>query len=462
VKRQIQFTAALAGLILTGCSTTPPSQSAPKPPTTTATTAPAKLFAGDPKPQYPITYRRPSTELITETMQHIRHRLDGDAEVHSTETTAPEGMTPSIATVSYPWGVVYTGMLDAADATGDKAFADYDAKRFNSMADQLANVNPNAKSNGFGPLRRLLNPRSLDDCGAMGAAFVQARRANVGPDLNQVIDRYAQYVSTKQLRLDDGTLCRKVPVPNSVWGDDMYMSVSLLAQMGALTGETKYFDDATKQVLGIGSRLWVPSASLFTHAWNTENPDNHPHYFWGRANGWCMIAMAQLLEVLPADHPQRAAVLKMFRAEAQGVATVQSGSGLWHQMLDRPDSYLESSCTAMFTFALARGVNRGWLEAPAYGPVAIAGWNGLNSRISDDGHITGTCIGTGYADDYVYYYSRPSTDDLHGYGATLLAGSEMIRLLKNDKFKIEIGERSACTVSLKKSTTAEAGTQPSP
>jgi len=90
----------------------------------------------------------------------------------------------------------------------------------------------------------------------------------------------------------------------------------------------------------------------------------------------------------------------------------------------------------MFTYALARGVNRGWLDAAAYGPVAQAGWNGLTTRISNQGHITGTCIGTNYADDYVYYYNRPFVDDVHGYGPVLLAGSEMIHLLENKNFKI--------------------------
>jgi hypothetical protein len=100
-------------------------------------------------------------------------------------------------------------------------------------------------------------------------------------------------------------------------------------------------------------------------------------------------------------------------------------------------------------------VNRGWLDASAYGPVAMAGWNGLSSRISDDGRIAGTCIGTSYADDYIYYYARPETDDLHGYGATLLAGSEMIRLLKNDRFKIEISDRTPCVFTIRKSGTPQ-------
>jgi rhamnogalacturonyl hydrolase YesR len=132
----------------------------------------------------------------------------------------------------------------------------------------------------------------------------------------------------------------------------------------------------------------------------------------------------------------RARVLRLFRAHAQALASLQAGDGLWHQMLDRTDTYTETSCSAMFTFALARGVNRGWLDAGAYGPVAQAGWNGLTTRIDNQGHVIGTCIGTGYADDYVFYYHRPSTDDIHGYGPVLLAGAEMIRMLKNDHLKI--------------------------
>ncbi len=109
-------------------------------------------------------------------------------------------------------------------------------------------------------------------------------------------------------------------------------------------------------------------------------------------------------------------------------------------MLDRTDTYTETSCSAMFTFALAHGVNHGWLDAGAYGPVAQAGWNGLTTRIDGQGRITGTCVGTGYADDYVFYYHRPSTDDIHGYGPVLLAGAEMIHLLKNDHLKIKSPE----------------------
>jgi rhamnogalacturonyl hydrolase YesR len=108
-------------------------------------------------------------------------------------------------------------------------------------------------------------------------------------------------------------------------------------------------------------------------------------------------------------------------------------------MLDRQDTFLETSCTAMYTYAIARGVNRGWLDPGAYGPVAIAGWNGLTTKISRDGRLSDVCPGTSYAADYIYYYHRPAVDDIHGYGPTLLAGAEIINMLKNSQLRIEVG-----------------------
>jgi rhamnogalacturonyl hydrolase YesR len=396
-----------------------------------------------PQPSYPVPYHTPKVAEITRILRAVKARIEASAMLRPTThaSTEPAGLdfARRFPLITYPMGVIYSGMLSAADATGDASFAEFDATRFQLFADTLAKLaaDPSlASRHHTGDVRILLSPASLDDCGAIGAALVRARRAGVGPDLMPVIDHIADYISHKQLRLQDGTLARARPFHDSVWADDAYMSVPFLAQMGALTGDSKYFDDAAAQVLDFAHYLYVPSAGLFTHHWNTANPDDQPRYFWGRANGWVTMATADLLDVLPENHPLRDRVLRLFRANAQALASAQAGDGLWHQMLDRTDSYTETSCSGMFVYALARGVNRGWLDAGAYGPVAQAGWNGLTSRIDADGHVTGTCIGTGYGDDYVFYYHRPAADDIHGYGPVLLAGSEMIRLLRNPHFRI--------------------------
>jgi rhamnogalacturonyl hydrolase YesR len=148
-----------------------------------------------------------------------------------------------------------------------------------------------------------------------------------------------------------------------------------------------------------------------------------------------MMAAAELLSVLPEDHRDRARVLEIFRSGAQGVAAAQSGNGLWHQLLDKTDSYLETSASAMFTFAIARGVNRGWL-APTYAPVAQTGWQGVATRVLPDGRIGGICVSTTAAYDAVYYYNRPTDlGAMQGYGPVLMAGAEVIAMLRS--FDIE-------------------------
>jgi rhamnogalacturonyl hydrolase YesR len=331
----------------------------------------------------------------------------------------------------YPMGVVLAAMLLDSEVTGDTRYRDYTFKNFAFIFDHLEYFRKQAEL--FGPqprgYPRLLNFRELDDCGAIGAALVKAYSQQPDPRYRPVIDRIAEHIAHKQLRLADGTLARPRPQPVSLWIDDIYMSVPFLAQMGKLTGERKYFDDAARQVIGMSDHLQDKSSGLFDHSWFENNPFD-VKFFWGRGCGWALMAAAELLSVMPEDHPDRAHVLEIFARAAQGVAAVQGSTGMWHQLLNREDSYLETSATAMFTFALARGVNRGWLS-PVYGPVAQAGWQALATRVHGDGKIEGICVSTTAAYDAVYYYNRP-TDlrAMQGYGPVLMAGAEMIALLR--------------------------------
>jgi unsaturated rhamnogalacturonyl hydrolase len=275
----------------------------------------------------------------------------------------------------------------------------------------------------------VLSPRSLDDSGSMCAAFIKAARAGLTPELLRPwIENYMRWIHTEQMRLADGTLARNRPHHNTLWLDDLYMSVPAVAQMGVLTGETKYFDDAVKQVLQFSSRMFIPERGLYRHGW-VQDMEPHPAFHWGRANGWAIVAMTELLSVLPENHPGRAAVLAQYRAHAAGLAALQGRTGLWHQLLDRNDSYLETSASAMFVYSIARGINRGWLDSLAYGPMVSLGWNAVAQQVNAQGQVENTCVGTGMGFEPMFYYYRPvSVYAAHGYGPVLLAGAEMITL----------------------------------
>jgi rhamnogalacturonyl hydrolase YesR len=336
----------------------------------------------------------------------------------------------------YPMGVVLAAMLLATEVTGDARYQQYTLKNFDFVFDHLDYFRKQAAEFGAQPYgyRRLLEMRELDDCGAIGAALIKAYALKPDPRYRAGIDLADNHILRKQLRLPDGTLARPRPQPVSLWIDDAYMSIPFLAQMGKLTGKRSYFDDAARQVIGMSARLQDKATGLYDHSWY-ENTPNDPRFYWGRGGGWMLMAMAELLSVMPEDHPDRPRVLEIFRHAVEGVGAVQSGNGLWRQLLDKTDSYLETSASAMFTFAIARGVNRGWLT-PVWAPVAQAGWQALATRVHPDGRIEGICVGTTAAYDAVYYYNRPAElGAMQGYGPVLMAGTEVIRMLRS--FNIE-------------------------
>ena len=175
--------------------------------------------------------------------------------------------------------------------------------------------------------------------------------------------------------------------------------------------------------------MFIPEKGLYRHGW-VESSTDHPAFCWARANGWALLTACELLDVLPEDYPHRPKVMDYFRAHVRGVTALQSGEGLWHQLLDRNDSYLETSATAIYVYCLAHAINKGWIDAIAYGPVAQLGWHAVAGKINEEGQVEGTCVGTGMAFDPAFYYYRPvNVYAAHGYGPVLWAGAEMIRLL---------------------------------
>lgn len=340
---------------------------------------------------------------------------------------------------SYEWGVTYGAMLRASEVTGDPRYAQYTRERLAFIAKVAAHYRPvvAADPNARNPVRGVLAPRALDDIGSMATAMIKTERSGgASADLRSMINTGADYVHTKEFRLKDGTLARNRPLPDTLWLDDMYMGIPVLAQMGALTGERVYFDDAAKQVKQFSQRMFNPQVGLYMHGW-VQGMDTHPEFRWGRANGWAALAMSELLDVMPENHPDRPAVLKQLQAHIAGLRNYQSGDGFWHQLIDRNDSYEETSATAIFTYVIAHAANKGWIDAKAYGPTAILGWHALSTKINDKGQVEDVVVGTGMGFDPAFYYHRQvSVLAAHGYGPAILAGAEIIELSRKTKFVI--------------------------
>ncbi len=342
--------------------------------------------------------------------------------------------------VSYEWGVTYGGMLLASQVTGDNRFKEYTEKRLEFIANAAPYFKKTTEEHADwgtkGPLRGLLTPHALDDCGAMCAAMIKATRAGNKSNLRPLIDIHVNYILTKEHRLKDGTLARNRPQPNTLWLDDMFMGVPALAQMGKLTGDKKYYDEAAKQILQFAGRMFNKEKGVYMHGW-VEGMTEHPQFHWARANGWAILTKVEVLDVLPENHPSRPEILALLKAHVKGLASYQSGSGFWHQLLNKEDSYLETSATAIYTYAIARAINKGWIDGLAYAPMTLLGWNAVATKVNEKGQVEGTCVGTGMGFDPAFYYHRPiSPFAAHGYGPVILAGAEVISLLKNKQFEI--------------------------
>jgi len=204
------------------------------------------------------------------------------------------------------------------------------------------------------------------------------------------------------------------------WIDDMYMITAVETQAYRATGDKKYLERAAKTMVAYLDKLQQPNG-LFFHA-----PD--AQFYWGRGNGWQAAGMSELLLSLPKDHPLRPRIMKGYQTMMASLLKYQGEDGLWRQLLDKPESWAETSGTGMFTFAFVTGVKKGWLPAKTYGPAARKAWLGLVNHIDTDANVKDVCEGTNKGFSVQYYMDRKRiTGDLHGQAATMWAAMALLR-----------------------------------
>lgn len=200
------------------------------------------------------------------------------------------------------------------------------------------------------------------------------------------------------------------------WIDDMYMIPAVQVQAFRATGDRKYLDRAAVSMVAYLDKLQEANG-LFHHA--KDSP-----FFWSRGNGWFAAGMAELLSDLPDSHPARARILEGYRKMMAALLRHQSPEGLWRQLIDQNDFWLETSGTGMFTFAFITGVKNGWLDAATYGPAARKGWLALVGFLDENANMREVCVGTNKANKEVgpdlekqrkFYLDRGrKTGDFHG------------------------------------------------
>ncbi|POY35844.1 glucuronyl hydrolase [Solitalea longa] len=248
-------------------------------------------------------------------------------------------------------------------------------------------------------------------------------------------------------RTNEGGFWHKKIYPYQMWLDGLYMGAPFYTEYAATFNEPEAFDDIANQLIFMENHARDPKTGLLYHgwdeskqqAWANKTTGNSPN-FWGRAMGWYGMALVDVLENFPANHPKRATILSILNRFATAITKVQdSKSGLWYNVLDKPKgkgNYKEASASCMLVYTLAKAVRLGYLPAK-YKAVADKGYKGItNTFIETDANgqvnLNGTISVAGlggkpYRDgSYEYYMSeKVVTNDPKGVGAFLLAANEM-------------------------------------
>ncbi len=395
-------------------------QKAPEPEINDSTT-PLHLL----QPDYKTPYGQLNPDSVKADIDRVFAYIDEVTPAKMTDGKVNQG---TFRLTSYEWAVMYDALLDAARITGDKRYSDYVCDRIRFLAEEADKVEDVSED---GQLRQVKDPRTLDDAGAMAGAWMRASMMDSTLRIQPYIEQYWRVLEESPVHLADGTIARNRPHYNSVWLDDMFMALPSMAVRSSYADQPQLLDEAARIASGFFKRMWMPEKNIFRHGY-LEDASHQPSMAWGRANGWAILTMCQLLDYLPENHPGRKEILDIYQKHAAGLADLQGNDGFWHQLLDRPDTYEETSATAIFAYALAHGVNEGWLEATTFGPVAQLAWEAVSSKINGRGEIEGVCVGTGMGFDPAFYAYRPvSKKAAHGYGPAIWAASEVYKMIRN-------------------------------
>ncbi|WP_342570921.1 glycoside hydrolase family 88 protein [Paenibacillus sp. FSL R5-0749] len=333
---------------------------------------------------------------------------------------------------NYPLGVTLLGLLQTGQELGRDDYIQYVRQHIElSTSFDRYGLWDREAYGAAGINNQLSAIDSLDDCGSFGSTLLAAMELGDIHGGRDTAERIAGYITDEQERLEDGAFYRVRGSgemrQETMWCDDLYMSTPFLMRYGQLTGDSAFWDEAINQFLMFRKYLYLPEQQIMSHVYDFVR-GRSTGIPWGRGNGWVLFSLTELLTILPHDHAKRPELLRFYRDLSQGYLALQGENGLWHQVLNRPDSYEETSCTSMFIYAYARGIREGWLEQPEpYLEAVRKGWEGM-TRLSIDykGNVYGVCRGSGYSFTALYYRDDLgwNLNDTHGIGIVLLAGIE--------------------------------------
>jgi rhamnogalacturonyl hydrolase YesR len=250
--------------------------------------------------------------------------------------------------------------------------------------------------------------------------FTALARARADP-------RYVQRVrAAADLGFDEqGRMKEAMPFHQQL-SDSIFMGAVIVAQAGALTGETRYFDMAARHVAFMQKLVLRPDG-LYRHQPASDAA-------WARGNAFAALGLVLTLGELPPQHPAYAGLLQAYRDHMAVLARFQDPEGAWRNVIDYPGAFTEFSATAMIGFAMLRGIERGWLPESQYRPLVERAWQAVLARVGPEGHLVDVCESTPGQSSLADYLHRAALlgPDPRGGAMALLFATERAGLAQGD------------------------------
>lgn len=336
---------------------------------------------------------------------------------------------------NYEYSFFLLGSYKLGKKTGNQAFVDYPKKWLDNFV---------AESGGFNKGVYDMTEYKLDDVIPARLAILFHQETKQAK-YKSVADTIALQLK-KQPKTSDGGYWHKEIYPNQMWLDGVFMGDVFSMQYAQAYNQPEWYDEAVHQIKLIYKHTVDTRTGLLYHGWDeSKNPVwAHPQKgtspeFWGRAIGWYVMALVECLDFLPENHPGRNEVIKILQDVSASVKKYQDKkTNLWFQVIDKADqsgNWVETSCSAMFAYAFAKGHHQGFLDK-TYLASAQQAYDALlkNYVYADDNgnlHLEQTVkVGTlnpkTSKGDFQYYISTEKRiDDYKGLAALLYASMEI-------------------------------------
>ena len=369
------------------------------------------------------SFLTPYAEAIVEDSAFVLTSRESGEEFASTENLKIKqhlAIESEFLHWRYTSALVYEGLRELGEELDEDRYVNFGSRAFSFFFDNKEYYE-NVKKQGYSieGLKNFDRFQGVWNDGAQMAALVEVYKKDQRPDYLDYMKRVADYL----FGYDESDGAKK----SSINIDQLYAKGVFMARFGKLTGERKYFDYAVKTVLENEKLFYDPMTGLYDQYFYPKLGVTN-RIKWLRGMGWAAIGMVNILDDLPKDHPGYEDVLGIFQKMVVAVSSYQTKSGLWRHLVDRTDSFEETSGSTYIVYAIAKGINDGHLDS-IYRDVAMAGWRGIISMQSEDGRIKNVTTGVSGSTSPSYYYGNSFDEaSTHFYGPLFLAGTEMIKL----------------------------------